>query len=157
MSHHSSGRDSWSRTPATLSQLLSSSPMLSARMANISLLDWRRAVGDRIAQKALPERLVDETLTVRVPSSTWAQELSLLSHTVLSRLKEAGHRVERLRFHVVPREPQRSPPVLQATRAPLPPQLEASLERLNDPELRAIVGAAAAYSLGRTERVESEV
>lgn len=153
MRNQSSGRDA--RAPVTLSELLSGSPMLSARMAHISLVDWRRAVGDRLAQKTLPERLVDGTLTVRVPSSTWAQELSLLSHTVVARLKEAGHPVDRLRFHVVALDQGKAPPVTRVSRAALPPQLEASLARLDDPELRAAVGAAAAYSLGRLEPSEA--
>src|SRR5690349_8069136 len=89
-----------SRRPSTLADLLAASPMLGARTAYISLADWQRAVGPRLAQKTLPERLSEGVLTVRVPSSTWAQELSLLSDVVSERLRAAGHAVQRLRFQV---------------------------------------------------------
>src|SRR6188474_2353318 len=88
------------KRPSTLAELLASSSMLGARTANISLADWQRAVGPRLAKKTLPERLAEGVLTVRVPSSTWAQELSFLSDMVVERLRAAGHAVQRMRFQV---------------------------------------------------------
>lgn len=132
-----------------LSSLLSASPTLNARMAHIALGEWRRAVGERLAQKTLPERLDERTLTVRVPSSTWAQELSMLSQTVVERLRSMGHSVDRLRFHVVAQQQPVHAPVLHVERAELPMQLRASLERIDDLDLRSALGQAAAYSLGR--------
>ena len=62
--------------PVPLATLLSASSMLSARMAHISPGEWQGAVGEKLAQRTHPERIADGVLTVRVPSSTWAQELS---------------------------------------------------------------------------------
>ena len=45
------------RGPLSVASLLASSPMLSARSANITLADWQRAVGERLARKAHPDRI----------------------------------------------------------------------------------------------------
>ena len=135
--------------PSTVAQLLSSSPMLSARFAHIGLADWKRAVGERLAQKTYPERTQEGVLTVRVPSSTWAQELSLLSEVVLERLRGAGHRVQKLRFHVAAGKNPLEPPVTVVRRAVLPSALAACLARVDDPELRAAIAEAASFSLAR--------
>jgi hypothetical protein len=137
------------RGPKSLAELLAASPMLSARTAQISLLDWQRSVGERLAVKTFPERISDGVLTVRVPSSTWAQELSLLSQVVLDRLQAAGHRIQRLRFHVAAAAPQPDLPVTRVRRVALPTGLQQSIARLGDPEMRDAISEAAAYSLGR--------
>jgi predicted nucleic acid-binding Zn ribbon protein len=137
------------RAPMSLAELLGQSAMLSARTAHISLAEWQRAVGARLAQKTLPERLSDGVLTVRVPSSTWAQELSLLSHVVLERLQAAGHAVQRMRFQVHAETGQPERPLIAVRRAELSPSLAASLARIDDPELRHVIEEAAAYSLSR--------
>ena len=142
-----------SRRPWTLAELLAGSPMLGARTAHISMADWQRAVGSRLAQKTLPERLSEGVLTVRVPSSTWAQELSLLSEVVAERLRAAGHSVQRLRFQVhaaPPQTPDR--PVTTVRRAEIPARLRESLDLVEDPELRRAIAEAAAYSLARQPR-----
>jgi len=133
----------------SVASLFSNSPMLSARSAHIPLADWRRAVGDRLAQKTHPERISEGVLTVRVPSSTWAQELSLLADVVLQRLGAAGHRVQKLRFHVAGGRPVVEAPVTIVRRAALPATLLASLARLDDPELRRAITEAASLSLAR--------
>jgi Dna[CI] antecedent, DciA len=147
------GSDGWdpreARGPMSVAHLLSSSPMLSARSANIGVVDWRRAVGERLAQKTHPERINDGVLTVRVPSSTWAQELSLLSEVVLQRLGAAGHRVQKLRFHVAGGPPVVEAPVTIVRRVALPAALLASLARLDDPELRLAITDAASLLLAR--------
>jgi hypothetical protein len=135
----------------SVANLLSGSPMLSARSANITLADWRRAVGDRLGQKTHPERIADGILTVRVPSSTWAQELSLLSEVVLQRLGAAGHRVQKLRFQVGTGRVAPDPPVTVVRRVPLPPSLAATLARIDDPELRDAIAEAASLNLARKE------
>jgi Dna[CI] antecedent DciA-like protein len=135
--------------PSSVAQLLSGSPILSARFAHIGLADWKRAVGERLAQKTYPERMQDGLLTVRVPSSTWAQELSLLSEVVLERLRAAGHRVQKLRFHVAAGKLPLEPPVTVVRRAELPSSLAASLARVDDLELRAAIADAASLSLAR--------
>ena len=123
--------------------------MLSARMAHISPSDWQGAVGEKLAQRTHPERMADGVLTVRVPSSTWAQELSLLSQVVLERLQAAGHSIQRLRFHVSPSPPKADIPVTTVRRAELPVALQRSIAQVADPELRSLIAEAAAYSLGR--------
>lgn len=125
--------------------------MLSARSANITLADWRRAVGDRLAQKTHPERIADGILTVRVPSSTWAQELSMLSEVVLERLGAAGHRVQKLRFQVGTGRVTPDPPVTVVRRVPLPASLAATLAGIDDPELRDAIAEAASLNLARKD------
>lgn len=122
---------------------------LNSKMANIGLADWRRAVGARLSERTLPERITDGVLTVRVPSSTWAQELSMLSQTVIDRLRQAGHAVDRLRFHVAATANPTAAPVHHVSRSELPASLERSISRIDDAELRLALGDAAAYSLGR--------
>jgi len=137
------------KKPSTLAELLASSSMLGARTAHISLADWQRAVGARLAQKTLPERLSDGLLTVRVPSSAWAQELSLLSDLVAERLRAAGHSVQRMRFqvHATPQATER--PLTTVRRAELPARLQESIDRVADLDLRQAIAEAAAYSLAR--------
>ncbi len=135
--------------PLSVADLLMGSEALRARMGHIGLADWELAVGERLARKARPERLDEGTLTVRVPSSTWAQELSLFSDVVLERLRARGHRVDRLRFRVASATGEAELPVTTVRRAPLPRDLSSALERLDDPELRAVIAEAAALDLAR--------
>jgi len=64
---------------------------------------WSDLVGDRIASAAMPESVAaDGTLFVRVKSSAWRQELSLMTPEVLS-LLNAGRstgRIKRIRWLV---------------------------------------------------------
>jgi hypothetical protein len=138
--------------PATVGALLSSSPTLRARTAHISMSDWRAAVGPRLAARTHPDRLSDGQLTVRVPSSTWAQELSMLATVVMERLSATGHPVRKLRFMVSEGPPRPQPLVTTVRRAPLPEPLMAALGRVDDPDLRTAIAEAAAYSLGRSAR-----
>jgi hypothetical protein len=137
--------------PASLSHLLAESPILRARSAGITAAEWKGLVGPRLAERAILESVSDGVLTVRVPSSTWAQELSFLSHLVIERLQGNGHAVNKIRFRVAAPSNPRS--VLRKTsevhKAPLPPALRARLEKIDDPDLRAAIGEAAALSLGR--------
>lgn len=137
------------RRPLSLADLLAGSSALRAHSAHITLADWRRAVGDRLAQKTHPERVNDGVLTVRVPSSTWAQELSLLSEVVLERLAAAGHRLQKLRFHVAGSGLPVEPPVTIVRRTALPADLSSSIARIQDPELRAAIAEAASWCLAR--------
>lgn len=75
----------------------------------------------------------------------------MLSQTVVERLREAGHPVERLRFHVAPTSSIALPPVLQVGKTSLPESLERSISSVEDAELRLALGDAAAYSLGRNK------
>ena len=61
---------------------------------------WRDCVGPAVARKSEPIALERGELLVRVQSSAWAQELSLLSITLLERLASCGIVAEKMRFRV---------------------------------------------------------
>jgi hypothetical protein len=114
--------------------------------------DWAKAVGLRIAERARPVGLERGILTVRTATSVWASELSLLSATLLERLRALGVEVKELRFRVGPLDPAPRPLETRATRkvpppAPIPPELAASLDRIADDELKDAIAAAARSSL----------
>jgi len=122
------------------------------KKAPIPLQTWTRAVGLRIADRAKPWTLERGVLTVRVPSSVWASELSMLAASVISRLRDAGVEVAELRFRVAPLEPPQRPPERRISRAvppplPLPQDLETSLALVEDPELREALRYSASHSL----------
>lgn len=145
-------RSTGPRGPETLGSLLSQSRELDTPTGQVSQQLWSRAVGERIAARCRPERVSKGVLWVQVPSSTWAQELSLHADTIASRLREAGLEVTSLRFRVTAQggKPAVTPRrTLQARRAPLPAQLQQHLEQVDDPELRAAIADAAALTLGR--------
>jgi hypothetical protein len=115
--------------------------------------DWEAAVGSRIAARARPIRLDRGVLLVRTATATWAQELAFLADAILSQLRGRGIQVEALRFRVGPvdapeRPPSRSEVRTAPAEVPLPPTVEAVIERVADPELRAIIAHAAARNLG---------
>jgi predicted nucleic acid-binding Zn ribbon protein len=69
-------------------------------VADRTVRAWPRAVGERIAAHAIAERLVGSTLYLRVDTSAWMQELTLLKPMLLAELRrELGEPVvEELRF-----------------------------------------------------------
>jgi predicted nucleic acid-binding Zn ribbon protein len=72
-------------------------------------LAWREAVGEAIAAQATPTSERGGVLTVSCSASVWAQELDLMSETIVERLNErleAG-RITRLRCVATP--PLRAP------------------------------------------------
>lgn len=115
--------------------------------------DWEAAVGSRIAARARPVRLDRGVLVVRTATATWAQELALLADAILSQLRGRGVMVSALRFRVGPVDaPERPPSRSEVRTSPpavaLPAAVEAEIERVADPELRAILAHAAAKNLG---------
>jgi len=110
---------------------------------------WRKVVGARISARTAPGRLRAGVLTVRVATAVWAQELSLLSSDIVARLREAGVPADSLRFRVAPlaaperKQPRPAPP----PPVKLPYELRERLAKIDDPELRAAVTEAAAWSL----------
>jgi predicted nucleic acid-binding Zn ribbon protein len=79
----------------TMARAAPATPLAAAQAA------WAEAVGERIAAEARPVSERDGVLTVACSSSTWAQELDLLSPELLERLSEAlpeGDRPRSLRF-----------------------------------------------------------
>jgi hypothetical protein len=112
---------------------------------------WSRTVGARVADRTRPGHIRDGVLTVYVASAVWAQELSLLSPTILERLRNAGLDVRSLRFRVGDIEPlQKARTVAPEHRAAdIPRDLSESLAKVSDTGLRAKMTEAAAYSLGK--------
>jgi hypothetical protein len=117
---------------------------------------WRRIVGLGVALRSRPLRVARGTLWVRVASSSWAQELSLLQHTIVERLASYGVRVERVRFQVgeigpPARAPRVEAPPPEAPKAELPAELAAALAAVADDDLRKALADAAAINLAWQE------
>jgi len=127
-------------------------PPLSARQ-------WAVVVGGRIASRAEPVSLGDDrVLVVRVASSAWANELSLLSAEILARLREIELDVVALRFRVGEvRGPDRPVERRKSTRAIVPAELPADVEgalaQVEDEELRRVIAESAAQNLGWQDHV----
>jgi hypothetical protein len=120
---------------------------------------WREAVGGRIADKARPVSLSGGVLLLRVSTSVWAHELSLLADEVGARLRARGVDVHQLRFQVgslpaVERPPERR--VSRAVPAPreLPPEVADGLVRVGDPTLRGAIARAAQSNLAWQETTQ---
>jgi Dna[CI] antecedent, DciA len=121
-------------------------------MLPVSYALWRDVVGPHVATRAAPILLARRALLVRVTSSAWAQELSLLAPTIVARLQEAGIEVTSLRFRVGEvihhdRPPERRLVRIVPAAAPIPSSLEASLERVDDAELAGVLRASIGSSL----------
>jgi Dna[CI] antecedent, DciA len=117
---------------------------------------WREAVGARIADKAKPISISGGVLLLRVSTSVWAHELSLLADEVTERLRARGIDVHQLRFHVgalpaIERPPERR--VSRPVPAPreLPPEVASGLGQIGDPNLRAAITRAAMSNLAWQE------
>ena len=113
---------------------------------------WVKAVGHRIAERARPVVLERGILTVRAATAVWSSELSLLSETLIERLRAQGVEVKELRFRVGPLEPPRSLAEIRSSRkipppAILPEELAESIDGIADEELREIVTRAARANL----------
>jgi hypothetical protein len=113
---------------------------------------WREAVGARIADRARPLSLFDGVLLLRVPTSVWAHELSLLSEEVCVRLRDRGIDARELRFRVGALPAVDRPPERRMSRAvpparPAPPSLARALAEVDDDELRAAIASAASSNL----------
>jgi hypothetical protein len=124
--------------------------------APIAQSAWREMVGPRIADRSMPVAIERGVLTVRVATSVWATELSLLSTPIIARLRAYGFNVIELRFRVAPIEPAipllARPPERRVSRAvpppaPLPPELAGALRAVGDSELREAIALAARANL----------
>ena len=121
--------------------------------AALSPDEWQRIVGAKISTRTRVGRLARGTLTVYAASSAWCNELSFLSSDIVARLRDAGLAVDALQVRVAAFEPLASEPsrVGAPSHSHLPPDLQARLALIDDPELRAAVADAAAASLSRTQ------
>jgi hypothetical protein len=113
---------------------------------------WREAVGARIAERARPVSLWSGVLVLRVPSSVWAHELSLLAGEVCSRLQERGIDARELRFRVgavpaVDRPPERRVARAVPASFPVPGELARTIDGVPDDALREAIARAAEANL----------
>jgi hypothetical protein len=113
---------------------------------------WYEAVGARIAERAQPISLTTGVLLLRVATSVWAHELSLLSDVLCLRLRERGIHVRELRFHVgaiaaLDRPPERRRARVVPVAQTIPPALARFVAEINDPPLREAIARAAATNL----------
>ena len=115
---------------------------------------WRRLVGGRIADRAKPISLENGILLVKVATSAWAHELSLMKNELLARL--GAHGAADIRFRVGAVEATQRPPETRKSRAvpravPLSGELATTVSRVEDPELREIIALAAGSSIAWQE------
>jgi hypothetical protein len=113
---------------------------------------WRDAVGARIAERAQPVSLTTGVLLLRVATSVWAHELSLLSDVLCLRLRERGVHVRELRFHVgaipaLERPPERRRARVVPVAQEMPAALALLVAQIDDAPLREAVARAATTNL----------
>jgi hypothetical protein len=142
------------RSPAPIGMLLEEARDAGAQASGIIVdrVQWRRAVGERIASRTEPGRLRGGVLTVHAASSAWAQELTFLAPEILVRVQALGISVSELRFVVRPTVGWTGPrktPEKSVPKPPLPADLEARLAGVSDPELRKAIADAASEWLAR--------
>jgi hypothetical protein len=146
--------------PQRLAELLDGARIVSAEHARVAIDrdTWRRLLGDRIARRTEPGPLSGGVLTIYVASAPWAQELSLLSNELLERLKPLKLTIASVRFRVRQQiqGPAAQPKHRPAARAPLPRELKARVESVEDPELRQIIADAAELWLGREAKLNAK-
>lgn len=146
------------RSPEALDQILDRAG--ESRFARvkppISATLWRDAVGARIADRVRPLSLWSGVLVLRVPTSVWAHELSLLSDDVCGRLRERGIDARQLRFFVGAVAPVERPPERRTSRTvpasvEIPREVGEALSRVGDASLRTVIAHAAASNLAWQE------
>lgn len=140
--------------PISLGSLLQGMlrPPAHLKPSNIDDATWRRVVGAGVVKRAMPLRLREGVLTVRVASSAWAQQLSMLREELCQRLSQSGYKIHDIRFSVGPVIPPRRlvgssifVPYLKPV--PLPPALERVISLVPDPALRLTLARAASANL----------
>jgi hypothetical protein len=140
--------------PALLGEVLVGAEDILSRRSGAAMprSEWTRIVGPRIAARTRVGGLRRGTLTIKVASSAWSNELSFLKPSLIAKLVQAGHDISDIRFTVdniagAPPARPAHPGARPEASAPLPPELLARLERVEDPNLRAAIAAAARASL----------
>ncbi len=119
---------------------------------------WVAAVGVRIAERTKPISLEGGVLLVRAATSVWANELSLLSDTLVDRLRAAGVSLRSMRFRVGPIDPPERATEVRRAKVPRPMPIEGELARIiariPDDELREVITQAARTNLAWQTMVE---
>jgi hypothetical protein len=124
---------------------------------------WPDIVGDQIARRAQPERFRNRILFIRVSNSAWMQQLQMMKPVLLEKIQKAlkGAGIKDLRFSLGEVNPPVPPPVeLQSEGEMKPPRLstevEASLERIEDNELKTLLRGIMLKEAGRLMRKSHE-
>jgi hypothetical protein len=122
------------------------------RQLPIPLAAWRAAVGPRIADRTRPVALERDVLIVKVATSVWANELSMLAPELIAKLASHGFVVKSLKFRVGPLDVMEGIPQRKTYRqvpppAALEPELERSLADVPDDDLRGMIEKAARANL----------
>lgn len=127
-------------------------PPAAVRRHTIDDVSWRKAVGANNVRRAVPIRLQDGVLLVRVASSSWAQQLSMLKSLLAERLAANGYVIRDIRFSVGAVQPPRRllgihVHVSHRSPLPLPPRLTEQINQVPDADLREVIRRAAAINL----------
>ena len=122
------------------------------RRPPIPMREWKLVVGPRIADRAHPISLERGILLVKVTTSVWANELSMLAPELVARLRAREFAVDQLRFRVGPLDLPDRPPERRTTRkvpppVALAPELKAPIAQIGDAELRDVISRAASANL----------
>lgn len=154
-------KDPRAAAPTSIGELLVGAQAHVAKMSGAFMthVEWREIVGAKIAARSRVGKMSRGVLVIQVASSAWCSELSFLRSDLLARLARAGHEVRDLRFVV-----DRIGSVTESRRSwfakkrndsvpegddSLPAELERSLLKIEDPNLRAAIAEAARHSLKR--------
>jgi len=101
--------------------------VLRAARAQKALRAWPEVVGSLLSTKSLPERYDKGTVWVAVEGSAWAQELRMLTPTILARLADISgdpYLFKELRFGVRKMKPDTRKAEPGRSRFPRRPDLE---------------------------------
>ncbi|MCH2109580.1 MAG: DUF721 domain-containing protein [Polyangiaceae bacterium] len=168
--------------PISLADVLVGAQDVFVRQSGLAMSqdEWRAIAGEKIASRTRMGRLRNGSLTIKVASSAWCQELSFLREDLIGRLQRAGHEVQKLRLVVDGTDD--TLPAGESTRTgafakrrkayvagqsvageaskadtqsaqeeELPAELQARLAQVGDPNLRAVIAEAARRSLRRAK------
>lgn len=115
------------RLLAILPDAVQRKEVLRAARAQKALRAWPEAVGSLLSTKSHPERFDKGTVWVAVEGSAWAQELRMLTPTILARLAEISgdpYLFKELRFGVRKLKPAAKKAEPGRSRFPRRPDLE---------------------------------
>lgn len=127
---------------------------------------WRRAVGDQIAERTLPENVKRGSLHVLVSSPAWLHQLQFLKEEILLKLNELSGKEDFRRLHFsigeIPGNPaslptKESPPFSpEGLRERDRKMMEESLTAIGDVELREAVRRAMLAEIIRRREIQKK-
>jgi len=87
----------------TLINNFTSDPKIKSKLKKYSIFNhWEEIAGKEIAAKAKPQKIFKGVLYISVSSSTWANELSMMSRQLINKINDfAGEQfIKELRFKI---------------------------------------------------------